>query len=53
MSGGGAMAEKNPPTNVIALIANATARLSSKKKPPRLIPEATLMNRIKRRRQGR
>ncbi len=47
------MAKKDPPANVLALIANAVARLASKKKPPTLIPEATLMNRIKRRGQGR
>jgi len=51
MSGGGAIAKKKPPENVLTLLANATANLVKKKKP-RLIPEATLMNRIKRRRKG-
>lgn len=46
------MAEKNSPENVLALIAKAAANIAKNKKP-RLIPEATLMNRIKRRGRGR
>jgi hypothetical protein len=44
------MAAKPPPKNVLKLIADATARLGKKKQ---VIPEATLMNRIRKRKGGK
>lgn len=45
------MAGKKPPLHVLALIAKATGHLAGGKSKPQVIPEATLMNRIKRRKK--